>query len=78
MSTSVISRIKLNGATFPIYTDQPAADVVDQLIYAADEAGWTPTDPQYDGDVSLWAEDTALVFLARTPQGGESHRFDVV
>lgn len=79
--------INLNGHIMPIYTDEPATDVVDQLMFAADEAGWMP--PRTcgcDGDsyptpmgtrcntcgeystVAEWAEDTALVLIARSPR----------
>jgi hypothetical protein len=73
---SNLALIRLNGVSYPVYTDQTAADVVDQLIYAADEAAYVPGDPKYGGDVGQWAEDTALVFIARASVGGE--RFDVV
>lgn len=54
--------IKLNDDCYPIFIDEEACDVVDQLIFAADEAGYTPPNDQPIGE---WAEDAALVILAR-------------
>lgn len=54
--------IKLNDDCYPIFIDEEACDIVDQLIFAADESNYTPPNDQ---PVSEWAEDAALVILAR-------------
>lgn len=57
--------VSLGGRQFPIYYDEAACDIVDQLVYAADEADWSPADGQ---PVSEWAEDAALVIISRYAQ----------